>query len=52
MRPRCKTFPASILALATFAAPVAAQEIADRIWSGGPVLTMNDAAMRAEAVAA
>jgi predicted amidohydrolase YtcJ len=24
---------------------------ADRIWSGGPVLTMNDAAMRAEAVA-
>ncbi|MCU0759628.1 MAG: amidohydrolase [Steroidobacteraceae bacterium] len=24
---------------------------ADRIWTGGPVLTMNDAAMRAEAVA-
>ncbi len=24
---------------------------ADRIWSGGPILTMNDAAMRAEAVA-
>lgn len=24
---------------------------ADRIWSGGPVLTMNDAALRAEAVA-
>ncbi len=24
---------------------------ADRIWSGGPILTMNDAAMRAEAIA-
>lgn len=29
----------------------AAQAHADRIWSGGPILTMNDAAMRAEAVA-
>jgi len=28
-----------------------AQEPADRIWSGGTILTMNDAAMRAEAVA-
>jgi hypothetical protein len=28
-----------------------AQEPADRIWRGGTVLTMNDAAMRAEAVA-
>jgi len=28
-----------------------AQEIADKIYSGGPILTMNDAAMRAEAVA-
>lgn len=28
-----------------------AQAPADRIWSGGPILTMNDAAMRAEAVA-
>ncbi len=28
-----------------------AEESADRIWSGGPILTMNDAAMRAEAVA-
>ena len=31
--------------------PAAAQEIADRIWHGGTILTMNDAAMRAEAVA-
>ena len=31
--------------------PVAAQETADRIWSGGPIITMNDKAMRAEAVA-
>jgi predicted amidohydrolase YtcJ len=32
---------------------LAAQEAgpADRIWAGGPILTMNDAAMRAEAVA-
>ncbi len=29
----------------------AQQVVADRIWSGGPILTMNDAAMRAEAVA-
>jgi predicted amidohydrolase YtcJ len=28
-----------------------AQTVAERIWSGGSVLTMNDAAMRAEAVA-
>jgi len=38
----------SILVLA---ASASAQETADRIWSGGPVLTMNDAAMHAEAVA-
>jgi predicted amidohydrolase YtcJ len=29
-----------------------AQEVADRIWTGGTILTMNDALMRAEAVAA
>lgn len=33
------------------AIPSRAQEVADRIWSGGPILTMNDAAMRADAVA-
>lgn len=27
------------------------QQVADNIWSGGPILTMNDKAMRAEAVA-
>jgi predicted amidohydrolase YtcJ len=32
------------------ASPVSAQQAADRIWHGGPVLTMNDEAMRAEAV--
>ena len=31
--------------------PVAAQNVADRIWAGGPILTMNDEGMRAEAVA-
>lgn len=42
-----------ILAAALVLSPIApamAQD-ADRIWTGGPVLTMNDAAMRAEAVA-
>jgi len=34
-----------------FALPSAAQETADRIWSGGPIITMNDKALRAEAVA-
>jgi predicted amidohydrolase YtcJ len=29
----------------------AAERVADRIWSGGPILTMNDLAPRAEAVA-
>ena len=41
-------------ALAAFlgaAMPAAAQEIADRIWRGGPILTMEDGAMRAEALA-
>jgi len=32
-------------------ASAARAQTADRIWSGGVVLTMNDAAMRAEAVA-
>ncbi len=31
--------------------PAMAQQSADRIWSGGPIITMNDKAMRAEAVA-
>ncbi len=49
------TPPFTVAALVTAAllamAPAAAQPVAERIWSGGPVLTMNDAAMRAEAVA-
>ena len=40
------------LLLAAAALPaVAASPVADRIWHGGPILTMNDAAMRVEAVA-
>ncbi len=31
--------------------PAVADDKADHIWTGGPILTMNDAAMRAEAVA-
>ena len=42
----------AVAAAALLAAlPASAQTVAERIWSGGPVLTMNDAAMRAEAVA-
>lgn len=41
---------ALVFALAA-AAPGFAQEIADRIYSGGPILTMEDAAPRAEALA-
>ena len=33
------------------AAPAVAQQLADTIWSGGPIITMIDKAMRAEAVA-
>ena len=46
--------PVCVAALAlcmVVAAPVSAQQAADSIWSGGPILTMNDKAMRAEAVA-
>ena len=47
---RIRTFAAAAACI-LFASVVAAGERADRIWSGGPILTMNDAAMRAEAVA-
>ncbi len=40
-----------VLALvAVVAGTASAQDVADRIWSGGTILTMNDKAMRAEAV--
>ena len=48
------TLPVVAAALAAgmaLAAPASAQPKADSIWSGGPILTMNDKAMRAEAVA-
>jgi predicted amidohydrolase YtcJ len=41
----CATFALLAAASAAFAQP------ADRIWSGGPILTMDDGAMRAEAIA-
>ncbi len=47
----CNRLTAIAAACLALAAPAFAQETADRIWSGGPILTMNDAAMRAEAVA-
>lgn len=42
---------AALVAGTVSANSVAAREQADSIWSGGPILTMNDKAMRAEAVA-
>lgn len=42
---------ALLTALGVLAAPPGYGETADRIWTGGTILTMNDAAMRAEAVA-
>ena len=45
---RLTALAAACLALAL---PAAAQETADRIWSGGPIIRMNEKAMRAEAVA-
>ena len=45
---------ATALALAVLSQAVsvaAFADTADKIWTGGPILTMNDAAMRAEAVA-
>ncbi len=45
--------PLAVLAVlaAGVATPAWAQTRADAIWTGGPILTMNDQAMRAEAVA-
>jgi len=40
-----------VAACLVLASPVSAQQAADRIWFGGPILAMNDAAMRVEAVA-
>lgn len=50
MRPELLTVTA-IAALLAAGGTAQAADSADRIWSGGPILTMNDAAMRAEAVA-
>lgn len=41
----------ALLAGIVFATTASAQQTADSIWSGGPIITMNDKAMRAEAVA-
>jgi predicted amidohydrolase YtcJ len=51
-RPLSPAFvPVSLLSL-LLAGPLHAREIADRIWTGGPILTMDDAAPSAEAIAA
>ena len=48
---RTPVLAAALVASIAIASPVAAQQTAESIWSGGPILTMNDKAMRAEAVA-
>jgi len=40
-----------VISIALFGSVVGAQETADRLWFGGPILTMDDAALRVEAVA-
>jgi outer membrane protein W len=42
---------AALAACMALAAQASAQQTAEFIWSGGAILTMNDKAMRAEAVA-
>jgi predicted amidohydrolase YtcJ len=42
---------AALVAGIAIAPAAVAQQTADSIWSGGPIITMNDKAMRAEAVA-
>ena len=44
-------FAAALATCMALAAPASAQTAAERIWSGGTILTMNDKAMRVEAVA-
>ncbi len=51
LRLRTPVFTAALALYMAAAAPASAQQTADQIWSGGTVLTMNDKAMRVEAVA-
>jgi predicted amidohydrolase YtcJ len=51
LHPRLLTVAAALAVCSTLATPVQARPTADTIWTGGPILTMNDKAMRAEAVA-
>jgi hypothetical protein len=51
MKRLCLSFLIVSLLSMAVATAASAQDPADRIWSGGPILTMNDAALRAEAVA-
>jgi len=47
----CRVRLAACVVALVLGPSVAAQTAADRIWSGGPIITMNDQALRAEAVA-
>jgi predicted amidohydrolase YtcJ len=51
LQTRAHVFAAALGTCVALVAPASAQQTADSIWSGGPILTMNDKAMRAEAVA-
>jgi predicted amidohydrolase YtcJ len=47
-----RSFPSKLLlSVALLASTAVHAQTADHIWSGGPILTMNDSAMRAEAIA-
>jgi predicted amidohydrolase YtcJ len=48
---RAPVFAAALASCVALASSASAQQTAERIWSGGTVLTMNDKAMRTEAVA-
>ncbi|MFN7572734.1 MAG: amidohydrolase [Betaproteobacteria bacterium] len=51
LQQRMRLVATAVAVCVAVAAPVSAQQTADSIWSGGTILTMNDKAMRAEAVA-
>ncbi len=48
---RSLCFVTAVTAIISFSSPVSSQQIADRIYLGGPIVTMNDTAPSAEAVA-
>lgn len=50
MKPLLTTMGSTAILLSPFGS-ASAQQVADQIWSGGPILTMDERAMRVDAVA-